>query len=155
MWYYKNQKISSIEQLPNYQNLMGFVYLITNLETGAIYIGKKNFYSTRKAKLAKRDLVKKSDGTVNKGRKNYKHVTKESDWMKYWSSSAELQADVELLGTGSFRREILHLSCSTKYLSYLELKEQIRFDVLNCTSYNGNIAGSYYRKDMEPCKEAA
>ena len=155
MWYYKNKPISSIEQLPDYQNLMGFVYLITNLETGAVYIGKKNFYSIRKTKLAKRDLVIKKDGTINKGRKNYKHVTKESDWMKYWSSSTELEADVHSLGTGSFKREILELSCSTKYLGYLELKYQFDYNVLNELSYNGNIAGSYYRKDMEPCKEAA
>jgi hypothetical protein len=155
MWYYKGQLISSIEQLPDFNNLMGFVYLITNLDSGAIYIGKKNFYTTRKTKLAKKDLIRKSDGTVNKGRKNYKHVTKESDWLKYWSSCDELQADVNLLGPKSFRREILQLSCSTKYLSYLELKYQLEFDVLNKLSYNRNIAGSYYRKDMEPCKLAA
>lgn len=155
MWYYNNQPISSIEQLPDYHNLMGFVYKITNLVTGEIYIGKKNFYSTRKKTLAKKDLVLKKDGTVNKGRKTYKRVTSESDWMKYWSSSDELKADLKIYGQQNFKREILELSCSTKYLTYLELKYQFLFDVLNVPSYNGNIGGTIYRKDMEPCKIAA
>ena len=33
MWIYKNQQISCIEQLPDYEKLMGFCYKITNLET--------------------------------------------------------------------------------------------------------------------------
>lgn len=155
MWYYNNQPVTSIEQLPDYSNLMGFAYKITNLLTGAVYIGKKNFYSTRKKTLAKKDLVRNKDGSVAKNRKNYTRITKESDWMQYWSSSDELKADIKEFGLSYFRREILELSCSTKYLGYLELKYQFEYDVLNKNSYNGNIAGSYYRKDMEPCKQAA
>ncbi len=157
MWIYNQQNITGMQQLPDYQNLMGFVYKITNNITGAIYIGRKNFYSTTKKALPKKELILKADGSVNKGRKTYKHVTKESDWMKYWSSCKELQNDIKELGTENFTREILELSCSTKYLGYLELKFQFQLDVLNKPSYNANIAGTYYHKDMNPCelKQAA
>ena len=155
MWTYQNKPITAIKQLPEYDKLMGFIYLITNKITGQIYIGRKNFYSTHKQALAKKDLVRKLDGSINKGRKQHKHVTKESDWLKYWSSCDELKADVKTFGEHNFSREILELSCGSKFLTYSELKYQIQYDVLNQLSYNGNIAGTIYRKDMEPCKMMA
>jgi hypothetical protein len=135
-WYYKDSPVSSIEDLPNHEVLIGFCYRITNLQTGAIYIGKKNFSSTRKKKLAKRDLSA---------------VTKESDWRDYYGSSKQIQEDVAKLGESSFHREIIALACSKKHLSYLELKHQFINDVLSINSYNGNILGRFYPRDLHPC----
>jgi hypothetical protein len=146
MWKYYQQPITALDQLPNCDNLTGFVYKITNNLTGAIYIGKKSFFGTRKKPLAKALI------SADKRKKTYSRVTKESDWMKYWSSSKELQADVKEFGQENFSREILQLSCSKKYLSYLELKYMFEYDVLVKLSYNGNISGTFYRKDIEPCK---
>ena len=151
MWYYNNQPISNIEQLNEHESLMGFVYMIRNNVSGQIYIGRKNFYSTRKTATPKRDQVMTKKGTVNK-RSLTKKVTKESDWMKYYSSCSELKNDLKTLGVESFDRFILDISCSIKMLGFLELKYQFAYNVLEVPSYNDNIMGRYYRKDMKPCE---
>jgi hypothetical protein len=92
----------------------GFVYLITNKIDGRQYIGKKFFWSTKRKQ-------------VNKVRKRYKA---ESDWKTYWSSSDELQADVQKLGYESFTREIIHLCKNKGTANYLEAKEQFTRSVL-------------------------
>ena len=92
----------------------GFVYIITNNITKRKYIGKKFFWTTKRKQ-------------VNKNRKTYKV---ESDWQEYWSSSEELQEDVNQLGKENFTREIIHL-CQTKgNTNYLEAKEQFIQGVL-------------------------
>lgn len=143
MWLYNSKVIQTIEDLPNSESLYGFVYKITNLLTGQIYIGKKQFYSKRKKPLAKRDQ------STDQRRKKYTHVIKETDWLQYWSSSDRLKEDLSRYGKDKFRREILELSCSEKYLTWCEIEHQIKNDVLRNSSYNDNILGKYYRKDME------
>jgi hypothetical protein len=110
MWLYQDREFTEADIGDN----VGFVYLITNLMDGRRYIGKKlfQFSKTRQVKGKK---------------KKYKAP---SDWLTYWSSSPELQADVERLGESNFRREILYL-CGTKgTLSYVEAREQFSFRVL-------------------------
>ena len=143
MWHYNSNPINTIEDLPNSDILYGFIYKITNLNTGQIYIGKKQFYSKRKKALPKKEL------STDKRKKTYKHVIKETNWLDYWSSSEKLIADVALLGISFFKREILELSCSEKYLTWSEMEHQIKNDVLRVNSYNDNVMGRYYRKDME------
>src|SRR6056300_1668270 len=101
-WKYQGQPFT--EPGDNY----GFVYIITNTDTGRKYIGKKFFWSKKRKQ-------------VNKKRRS---VTVESDWKSYWSSSEEVKKDVKELGKGLFTREIIHL-CPTKGVTnYLEAKEQ-------------------------------
>lgn len=145
-WHYKSKTVKSITDLPNHQHLEGFVYKITNLETGAIYIGKKSLYSNIKKKIGVRE--KKATGT----RKTFERIRKESDWQKYYGSSKELLHDISKLGADKFKREILELCCSKKYLSYAEVAWQIKLDVLKTNAYNGNILGRWYFRDMENCK---
>lgn len=142
----KAREISSIDDIDNHENLIGFVYKITNLKNGKIYIGKKNFYHSRKARISKKE---KSE---TKTRKTFKYMIKESDWLKYYGSCKELKDDLKKIGEEYFKREILELCCTKKYLSYCELKYQIQYDVLKQNSYNGNILGRYYPKDIENCK---
>jgi hypothetical protein len=138
--------IHSMEDLPDADKYTGFVYLIRNQLTGKIYIGKKVFRNTRKKKISQR--VKKATGT----RKTYERQVKESDWLDYFGSSKELLADIQKHGKQYFSREIIELCCSKKYLSYAEVFWQMQFDVLRRNSYNGNILGRYYTRDMENCK---
>lgn len=142
-WLYQTLPIRSINDLPNQDALFGFVYKITNTVTGQIYIGKKHFYSERKRKLPKNKLSK------DKRKKKYERIRAQSDWLNYWSSCSPLHSDLEKLGEQAFKREIISLACSPKYLNYLELKFMILNDVLASNSYNANIAGRFFSKDIQ------
>ena len=120
-WLYNNE----IFNPANYpiDDYAGFIYCITNLIDGRKYIGKKTLWSTKRVERVV---------TLKNGTKKKKKITKksESDWKSYWSSSNELQGDVESLGKENFQREILRF-CKTKAeMSYYETKYQLELDVL-------------------------
>ena len=144
-WKYKSQYINKIEDLPDYENIYGFVYIIQDTVTFKPYIGKKVLRNTRKKKISQK--VKKATKT----RKTYERTVKESDWLDYYGSSKELQADVQKYGKQRFERIILELCCTKKYLSYAEVAWQMKLDVLRQDTYNGNILGRYYPRDMQNC----
>ncbi len=120
-WFYNKQEI---EEIP--EGYIGFVYLITNLQTGQKYIGKKlaQFKKTR---------------PPLKGKKLKRRSVVESDWREYWGSSDRLNADVEALGQANFTREILYLCKSKAELSYLEAREQFERRVLESDEYYNGI----------------
>jgi len=138
-WYYENQLI---ETLP--ETCVGFVYMITNTQTGRKYIGKKL------AKFSKTTYktVKLKNGTKKKKRIRGKI---DSDWPDYYGSSPELTRDVEALGKDQFRREILFYCKSKSECSYVEAREQFSRRVLESNDYyNGHIQvrvhGSHIKK---------
>jgi hypothetical protein len=139
------RRIEKLEDLPDHTQVTGFVYKITNLKTGKFYIGKKSLYAATKKKVSKTEIAK------TKTRKRIIRGVKESDWKKYWGSSKDLKEDIKLLGAANFQREILELCCSKKYLAYAELAWQMKYEVLKHETYNGNILGRYYHRDMENC----
>lgn len=117
------------------ENLVAFVYLITNTINGRKYIGKKIFTFTNRVKRAgkKRRVIKK----------------KPSDWKKYYGSSEELLADLEQQGPLTFKRDILWLCHSKKQASYYEIQEMIDRRVLTDRSYyNSNILGKFFPRDL-------
>jgi hypothetical protein len=144
-WMYRNQEITCIEDLPNCEQLHGFVYLIQDEVTLRSYIGKKILHNTRKKKITQK--VKKATGT----RRTYERSITESNWKEYYGSSKELLQDLQKYGKSRFKRTIIELACTKKYLSYAEVAWQIKLDVLRNDSYNGNILGRYYTKDMQNC----
>lgn len=113
-----------VEEIP--EDIIGFVYLITNLTTGRKYIGKK----LAQFKRTKPPL---------KGKKRKRKSTVESDWRDYWGSSESLQADVAALGPEQFTREIIYYCKSRSELSYLEAKEQFDRCVLETDDYYNGI----------------
>ena len=120
-WTYQNQPV---EEIP--EGYIGFVYLITNLQTGQKYIGKKlaQFKKTR---------------PPLKGKKLKRRTTVESDWREYFGSSDRLNADVQALGPENFTREILYLCKSKAEMSYLEAREQFERRVLETDDYYNGI----------------
>ena len=98
---------------------VGFVYLITNLQNGRKYIGKKNFYFSKTRTV--------------KGKKKRSKV--ESDWKTYFGSNKELLEDVEKLGQESFKREIIKLCKSKGEFGYYEAKYQFENNVLESNEY--------------------
>lgn len=122
MWMYQQR---NVEELP--EDVVGFVYQITNRTNGRMYIGKK---------LAR---FKRSRPPL-KGRKNKRRFSVDSDWRDYYGSSDELTADVMRLGKDNFTREILFYCKSKAELSYVEAREQFARKVLESNDYyNGHI----------------
>lgn len=118
---YKNPWIyyGTILESETTEDYIGFVYMITNLTTQRMYIGKKLFKFSRSKKI--------------KGKK--KRVKVDSDWKEYYGSNSELQEDVKTLGEHNFKRMILRL-CKTKgECNYWEAKYQFEHRVLESDEY--------------------
>ena len=134
-WTYKGSTFTS----DDINDFFGFVYRITNLQTNRKYIGRKYFAQRRKPRGGKR------------------RVTSESDWKKYYGSSAELKADVKTLGKSIFKREILSLHTTLGKVNYEETRQLFLHNVLTesladgtPSYYNSNILGRYMKKDYYP-----
>ena len=117
-------------------DFFGYVYRITNIESGRQYIGRKYFYQKRKPKGGKR------------------RITSESDWKRYYGSSDELKQDVREYGKDKFRREIISLHETLGKVNYEETKQLFLHNVLmealddgTPMYYNSNILGRYMKKD--------
>jgi hypothetical protein len=120
-WSYQGKEI---EEIP--EGYIGFVYLITNLQTRQKYIGKK----LAQFKRTKPPL---------KGKRLKRRSVVESDWREYWGSSDRLNADVQSLGEENFTREILYFCKSKAEMSYLEALEQFERRVLETDEYYNGI----------------
>jgi hypothetical protein len=143
-WLYKDKVIEKIEDLP--ENTFGFIYKITNFETGKFYIGKKQLMSFTNIKMGKKELAEQP---IQRGRKvTKKQVIKESNWKEYWGSNKFLLDDIKKSGYENFTREILIICSTKKLLTYWELAIQCKYDVLQSNSYNDNILGKFYIKDF-------
>jgi len=122
MWIYEEKPIN---ELPD--DVVGFVYQITNTTNDRMYIGKK----LAKFKRSRKPL---------KGRKNKRRYKVDSDWQDYYGSSDELLIDIKKLGKEHFKREILFYCYSKAELSYVEAREQFARKVLESDNYyNGHI----------------
>ena len=120
----------------NIDDNFGFVYLITNLQNGRKYIGRKYFWQFRTPKGKKRK------------------VKSESDWKKYYGSCPELKEDIERLGRQNFSRTILSLHKTAGKTNFEETRQLFLHGVLTESLdtggpayYNSNILSRYFRKD--------
>ena len=132
MWLYQGEEIDEniLEQY------VGFVYMITNIETGRQYIGKK--------------LLKKTRTKKTKGSKRAKKVVTDSDWRDYYGSNSTLKEDVSTLGGDAFRREILKLCESKGLCNYWEAKYQMYYNVLESEQfYNDHIWVRVHRSHLK------
>lgn len=127
VWFHKSQEVTEIPQ-----ECAGFVYVITNKQTGRQYIGKK---------LSKFSKTTYQTVRLKNGRKKRKKIRgkTESDWQTYYGSSPELSRDIELLGTENFTREILFYCKSKAECSYVEAREQFARRVLESDQYYNGI----------------
>ena len=142
-WLHEGKEFRTIEDFPS--DVIGFVYKITNICDGRIYVGRKILYNKLTKLLTKREITEwEKPGRVPKKKK----VVKESNWQEYWGSSDKIKEDLKTMGEECFNREILVLCKNKKQLSYYEVYWQMKLDVLAIDSYNENIAGKFYRKDL-------
>jgi hypothetical protein len=131
-WTYQGSTFTS----DDIDSFFGYVYCITNLQSGKKYIGRKYFTQRRKPRGGKR------------------RVTSESDWKKYYGSSDELKSDVKRLGKENFKREIISLHKTLGKVNYEETRQLFLNNVLTealddgtPAYYNSNILGRYMKKD--------
>ena len=131
-WTYKGTAFTS----DDIGDQFGYVYRITNIQSGKQYIGRKYFTQRRKPRGGKRK------------------VTSESDWKRYYGSSDELKADVARLGKEKFKREIISLHKTLGKVNYEETRQLFLNNVLTealddgtPAYYNSNILGRYMKKD--------
>jgi hypothetical protein len=139
-WIY-NGKVFCQEGIPH--GAIGFVYQMSAIINGKAvsYIGKKNFFSNTKTKLAKKNI------STDKRLKKYKVVTK-SAYQNYYSSNDILKKahkDGVLI-----QRTILKICYSKTELTYQEVKHQFELGVLENELYlNGNILGRFYKQKQK------
>lgn len=100
-----------------YSSIVGFVYLIENVDTGMKYVGKK--------------LLTKSVRYQKNNKKKTKRV--ESDWKTYTGSNEQLNEDISR--GANIKKTILHL-CTTKgWMTYYETKEILVRDAIISEDY--------------------
>ena len=145
-WTYNGRSITEISDMP--EGTIGFIYKITNGETGQYYIGKKSLYSHRTLPPLK-------------GYKRKRKVIKESKWVDYrssnpsvqlWFHSNEMALEQEPRGeiNDTLELKILRFCKTKKALTYYELQEQFAHDVLgDDLSLNDNLLGKFFRKDLD------
>ena len=130
MWLHSGKPIDE-ESL---EDFVGFVYIITNIESQRQYIGKKLF-KFRRTKTVK-------------GKK--KRLLVESDWRKYWGSNKTLLEEVSLFGEDGFKREVLRLCKSKGELNYFEAKYQFSMGALESdVFYNEWIALKVHKAHLK------
>ena len=131
-WLYEGSTFTS----DNIGDFFGYVYLITNTQSGRQYIGRKYFWQFRTPKGKKRK------------------VKSESDWKKYYGSCPELKEEIGRLGKQNFSRTILSLHHTKGKTNYEETRQLFKNKVLTeqlddgtPKFYNSNILSRYFRKD--------
>jgi len=69
MWYYRNEVFDPSDGQLDPKKDIGFVYLITNLVSGRMYVGKKLFFSSKskQVKGKKKKLKVESDSARCQG----------------------------------------------------------------------------------------
>ena len=115
----------------------GFIYKITELDTGREYIGKKQFFNTTRK--------------IIKGRKNRKKVVTESNWKKYTGSSEHLNLEISIKGKDNYKFEILSLHNSKGSLHYAEVEYQITNNVLRAVLDDG-VTKRYFNRAVSGVK---
>ena len=125
---------------PEFENIpeeyVGFIYRITDTETGDKYIGQKRFRKTKTL-------------PITMTRKRRVKTLVESDWRAYYSSSKVLQEKVSEGHSDNLTREILRFGYSKGDLNYLEMLEQIKCNALFDPKYlNGIINVRIHQKHI-------
>lgn len=158
-WYYKN-KIVDENSVP--KGAIGFIYAIYKFESERhardkflispdyekLYIGKKQLSMSTKKKIGVRAQAKQLLETGDKRKvKKVIRGSKVSNWMQYNSSCAPLVKEIKETPE-LFRKEIIQFCYSKKELTFCEIEQQIFHNVLRTDSFNDNILGKFYKKDL-------
>lgn len=157
IWWYQGSPITE-DKIPSWS--VGFIYRIMkkiivydhsiagDIVNRMVYIGKKSLTSTRKKKIGVRAQAKQKAETGDGRVKKVERITKSSGWENYWSSCKELQEEVKA-HPELYEKHIIEFCYSKKNMTYLELKYQFLYNVLEHDTFNANINGSLYKHDTD------
>lgn len=142
IWVYNGKPVT---ELPSY--VYGFIYLI-HYTNGQKYVGKKKIISEITKPALKSGKIREGAKRIGKNKNGkrvyYDIVTKQNNWREYEGSSMETS------GLEISKKEILHLVSNKRTLTYLEMVEQVKRDVLFNDEYlNLNIGGLYYDNALD------
>lgn len=128
MWMYEGKEFKQ----EDVGDLVGFIYLITNITNGKMYVGKKLFTKSK---------------TIQKNKKK-KRMRAVSDWVSYTGSNEELNMDIE--DGARITKEIIHLCKSKGWMSYMETREIfLREAIINPKFYNGWVSCKIRRTHLK------
>jgi hypothetical protein len=124
--------------------LHGFIYKITyeynNQEF--YYYGKKNFHSTFKKKLGKKELALITDKRL----KTYKQIKKENNWRNYIGSCKDERIKEMILVDKEILKIIPNNQNSSINLTYWEMYYIITNDaIIDKQCLNANILNKFHR----------
>ncbi len=145
-WLYNGLPIDEENCPPSWA--CGFCYMIVNLETGGMYIGKKSLTSIRKKKIGVRAQAKQKAETGDGRVKKVERIVKSSGWESYNSSNKTLAAEITV-NPEKFRKTIIEWAYSKKNLSWLEVKYIVKTGLMEreSNSYNENLMGKFWKHD--------
>ena len=159
-WIYNGEPIKSINDLPKeLRNHFGFIYCIVLNHEGKSYeyIGKKNFFSVRSAKVSNKKIKehgksafrrKKQKKGKNAGNWYYYEVKRtEMNWQDYVGSSKEV---LDMIKNGAqYTKYMLQVVGEESMMNYYECKHQFCSGVLEEERFlNGNILGKFHKKNI-------
>lgn len=128
-WKYKKTVVEGLSDIP--EGTIGFIYLIVNEDTREWYVGKKSLYSMRTLPPLK-------------GTKRKRKVTKESDWLKYQSSSKIVKEWI------SPYKEIIEYCPTKKMLTFREMQAIICMNGMEDDKcLNDNVLGKFFKSDFQ------
>ncbi len=97
-WLYEGKQLTQLKDFPN--DVVGFVYKVTNNKTGKFYVGKKILRNVLTKILTKREISEWiKPGRIPKKRKEIK----ESNWADYYGSSKLVTEDIKTFGKTSIQ----------------------------------------------------
>jgi len=151
-WLLNGKTVVIPEFIP--EGVVGFCYIIVKKDrptwagyTDVIYVGKKLLNSTTKQKLSKKAQqalidAKGGDKRVAKTKKVVK-----ASWENYLTSSPEVKALLQEYPE-RYERWIVDWAYSKKHLTYLEIKWMIMMKSMEMPSYNLNMMGTIFKRDI-------
>ena len=142
-WQYGNRVIQTLEDCP--KGSYGFIYCIEDRVSGQRYIGKKALHSYRTKRVKK---LNERTGRINTVREV---EVLESNWQQYYGSSLEIKDLIKSRGSRKdFMRYIIRFCFSKKELTFREIQEQCKADVLDNDQYiNSNIVGKFFKGEFK------
>ena len=160
LWTYKGKQIQKVDDVfevdealkqkceGDKYKLYGFIYKV-NFPDNKFYIGKCNFFylrtlKSRVSKLPRAGHIQYIKRIINHHKVEHEVFKQENEWQEY-QGSAKFCKEHDALS-----KEMLEITLSKRYLTYLEIKYQFLYNVLeDINAINDNISGRFFKGNLD------